>query len=702
LKLRLRSLEVNNFRAFPNESVTINLDHDVVLFYGQNGVGKTAIFDAIELGITGSLRRFSAVRDSQRVLINARHDTEPASVKVIADDAGQKMGHAQITANGLISHALLDVERLPIFQHTVYLQQSDIRRLVSADSAGLGDVMRTLAVSGEIEKLDRALAEASLSRQSRVYTSAVKSLQERQAFAETLRLQIQADERSLSEVEGIEATVSRSAAEVKQIALKLDAPITEQLDKPSDIREAVAELDVVLQPKLSNAISKRVETDARLRQARQLLEEEREINTSRKAIGDSDARQRLQFELTEATKRVQQCEIELAQPKFIDIANQQQNKILGLIEAALFLADQGICPVCDRPYPDLKDHLNRKIKSLKQAQSELQARYSELQQQLGDARQKQTRAQQDIDRTSRNFNLFESRALEFQKKSAAFLTVYSSDDLTFESALSTETALRTDIEREIEDLSAVAARLSRIRSELEAVSIRSNRITENLTKARLQLNEVRARVAAAEKSKQALDSYVNIAQEARKRTSEGIERVLSTFALGTTKANFEDLFNRLAKRPLFGVTISEARVIRRRPEVHWCATYKEKQYPGDAIFSQGELNSCAMAFFLALSTTNPQSLGFLLLDDPVQNMDEIHIEEFGNILKFIKDQLGRQVIVGLHDESIYHYLKRQMYPCMGAQSLAGYTLQMTDAGTEIVQDVVARFDPKAFIAADVA
>lgn len=166
--------------------------------------------------------------------------------------------------------------------------------------------------------------------------------------------------------------------------------------------------------------------------------------------------------------------------------------------------------------------------------------------------------------------------------------------------------------------------------------------------------------------------------------------------------NFENLFSRIATRPIFRVTISQARVLRRKPEVHWCATYGEKQYRGDAIFSQGELNSCAMAFFLALATTNPQSLGFLLLDDPVQNMDEVHIEEFGNILKFIKDQLGWQLIIALHDESIYQYLKRQLYPSKGEQSLVAYTLEMGASGTEVTQDIVTHFDPRSFLASEVA
>ena len=94
------------------------------------------------------------------------------------------------------------------------------------------------------------------------------------------------------------------------------------------------------------------------------------------------------------------------------------------------------------------------------------------------------------------------------------------------------------------------------------------------------------------------------------------------------------------KNPFFQVSVPDVRVKWHKPEVDWCAVYKERQFPGEAVFSQGELNSCAIAFFLALATSHTNGLQFLMLDDPVQNMDEIHIEEFANVLKFLKDILG--------------------------------------------------------------
>jgi hypothetical protein len=168
--------------------------------------------------------------------------------------------------------------------------------------------------------------------------------------------------------------------------------------------------------------------------------------------------------------------------------------------------------------------------------------------------------------------------------------------------------------------------------------------------------------------------------------------------MGKTKDTFEELFRRLAKNPFFQVTVSEVKVTHHKPKVDWCAIYGKRSFPGEAVFSQGELNSCAIAFFLALATSHVDGLKILLLDDPVQNMDEIRIEEFGSVLKFLKDSLGWQIMIGLHDQSVYQFLMRQLHPSGPSQSLLGYVFEESDAGTRIVKDTSLTYNPADSIA----
>ena len=103
-----------------------------------------------------------------------------------------------------------------------------------------------------------------------------------------------------------------------------------------------------------------------------------------------------------------------------------------------------------------------------------------------------------------------------------------------------------------------------------------------------------------------------------------------------------------------------------------------------------------VALFLALATTQPQHIELLLFDDPVQNMDEMHIEEFVSVLKSIKDDLGWQIILATHDESVFRYLKRELYPSQKGQSLISYLLQSGDEGSKATVDKIYAFDPKDF------
>jgi chromosome segregation ATPase len=55
--MRLLELMVRNFRGFGNEPVSLNLDADLLLFFGPNGFGKTSLSEAIEWLFYGMTKR---------------------------------------------------------------------------------------------------------------------------------------------------------------------------------------------------------------------------------------------------------------------------------------------------------------------------------------------------------------------------------------------------------------------------------------------------------------------------------------------------------------------------------------------------------------------------------------------------------------------------------------------------------------------
>jgi ABC-type hemin transport system ATPase subunit len=51
------------------------------------------------------------------------------------------------------------------------------------------------------------------------------------------------------------------------------------------------------------------------------------------------------------------------------------------------------------------------------------------------------------------------------------------------------------------------------------------------------------------------------------------------------------------------------------------------------MLSQGNLNTAALTLFLALNLSVLSQLPWLVLDDPVQSMDDVHIAQFAALLR---------------------------------------------------------------------
>lgn len=64
--ITLSKLTLKNFKIFDGNAYSINFQNsDLILLDGPNGYGKTSVFDAIELGLTGNISRFIALESKQ-------------------------------------------------------------------------------------------------------------------------------------------------------------------------------------------------------------------------------------------------------------------------------------------------------------------------------------------------------------------------------------------------------------------------------------------------------------------------------------------------------------------------------------------------------------------------------------------------------------------------------------------------------------
>ncbi|TYC86344.1 AAA family ATPase [Novosphingobium sp. BW1] len=90
--------------------------------------------------------------------------------------------------------------------------------------------------------------------------------------------------------------------------------------------------------------------------------------------------------------------------------------------------------------------------------------------------------------------------------------------------------------------------------------------------------------------------------------------------------------------------------------------------PG-AMLSSGNLNTAALTLFIALHLAVPKDLPWLILDDPVQSMDDVHIAHFAALLRTLSKEHGRQMMIAVHDRQLFEYLKLELSPAFPDDSL---------------------------------
>lgn len=170
--MRLKQIALENFRCF--RLANIDLSADIVAIYGRNGVGKTAIFDAIQFALLGSIGRFTdeptppdyllhVFSDDKAVIrIDFKGDTD-SWVKLTIDRMSNFNTYMESSGgwrnhNELLYEFLINKDYSPprkeistaaeLFRATVLLSQDSIRHFVEGDVAERSRILSYLAGSG--------------------------------------------------------------------------------------------------------------------------------------------------------------------------------------------------------------------------------------------------------------------------------------------------------------------------------------------------------------------------------------------------------------------------------------------------------------------------------------------------------------------------------------------------------------------------
>jgi exonuclease SbcC len=262
------------------------------------------------------------------------------------------------------------------------------------------------------------------------------------------------------------------------------------------------------------------------------------------------------------------------------------------------------------------------------------------------------------------------------------------DDMATRELLDT---VRTTIEQREE---ALTRRQDARRSALEAVSILVESIRDRsvLSKERegaeAALGVLRARKSQA-------DALIEVGKDLVRQTREARGRVVRRVFNDELNSVWRDLFVRLAPEepfiPAFAIPDAGAAEIEAILETH----HRRGGKGGNprAMLSAGNLNTAALTLFLALHLSMKARLPMLVIDDPVQSMDEVHIAQFAALLRTLSKQMKRQVIIAVHERSLFDYLALELSP-----AFEGDRLNIIELGRNAIGQTTSRWDPKVYVA----
>jgi DNA repair exonuclease SbcCD ATPase subunit len=210
-------------------------------------------------------------------------------------------------------------------------------------------------------------------------------------------------------------------------------------------------------------------------------------------------------------------------------------------------------------------------------------------------------------------------------------------------------------------LHASAQKLTSVTDELAAL-LGTSGLAEEAERLREQANTLRQ--AVTELSEQAANAS-RLAGNAKTLSVAATQAIA-----GVTRDRFaslqplvDDIFARLAPHPAFTALGFEMGVSYRSGVADPFVKDPESGVTGDPllVFSSSQANVAALTYFLALSwAADMKALPFLLLDDPLQSMDDVNALGFSDLCRHIRQR--RQLVVSTHEQRLASLLERKLAP----------------------------------------
>ncbi|WP_439401044.1 AAA family ATPase [Bradyrhizobium sp. DASA03068] len=798
----LKSLSIQNFRSIRG-AIVVPLDAQVVLIHGTNGMGKTSVLSALELGLTGAIAHLEDQSNYHDFLTNI--GTAEGSIHLTTSGKTETTsGEGRVTFKpGTFSTTpALDEVHTRFFAERCYLPQAVLGRLLefydqkkttnSRLTLFVNELLRLDPLDALVDGLNHAFNVTRIRKIAPAY-------RELEAALQRLDQQIAREQTGiLSAQEAVNARLTRLNDLVMQLHPTMEelppnfnvgalreqvsqggfdemelSRITQERSELNSLSERLAKLGES-GPEVDLAVRQREEAKATSEYTAWLNDQGAEI------IAALDELRKFHSELSRpdadigalVNEALAWCEAEIERCQRLLNQHELGSKVLATAQATAQRAaariqdindalaartrdaktlanalagiaphvEADMCPVCNRDFSELDkgsltSHIAATIANLTSEAGRLQALANERaseSERLATARRDEVSAERMV--------LSAEARVDWLRRQSSITSIKSKLDALREEATVgaqlfqlLEIARRNLIEARRADLSSSTI-LPDIQAAVERVTGRPLGSFTSLQEGLKQAdNELLAKQAAVRRNlstritaeselgqyeretqllseridrarqlserersmKDTFTSIGNIRDTARhlataaSRVRTGIVRDVFSGSLNTV---WRDLFVRLAPNEQFVPQFRLPAEDDGRAEAILETLHRSGQSSGPpgAMLSQGNLNTAALTLFLALNLSVPSQLPWLILDDPVQSMDDVHIAQFAALLRTFSKKLGKQIVVAVHERALFDYLTLELSPAFAGDSLVTVEISRNLSGETVA-------DPRYFV-----
>jgi hypothetical protein len=369
-------------------------------------------------------------------------------------------------------------------------------------------------------------------------------------------------------------------------------------------------------------------------------------------------------------------------------ATERSSKLTALAAQALELLGPA-CPVCgqDIAEHDVRDRLQHRIDSAADDEVSLSMASAEVaRKRLMDSQRELAQARQRLE----PLRVAEEQARQLRQEQSLWLDRCAS----FETPVEAPLVLGSESDIRSGDMTSVEATLTALRVVWTAAGDLAAVLRTDVTDSRLA--ELRAEHLRAAKAVDALKEAVRLAS-AQEEQGKVLQRATTRAVTAVTAKRFrrlaptvQDIYGRLDPHPSFKTLDFDLDVYRQRGIASPVARDETEDVNADPllVFSSSQANVTALSYFLALGwAAGPDALPFVLLDDPLQSMDDVNVLGFSDLCRHIRRQ--RQLLVSTHERRLASLLQRKLAPRLPGETtrVVEFTA-WTRSGPEIDQTLV--------------